>query len=353
MPSIILEIVGMASSPPSSKRRRAALGLSKWLGLLFGLALLCACLALSITLGAADISVGTVFGAFVHPDGSLAHLIIRTVRLPRVLAGALVGAALAVAGAVMQALTRNPLADPGILGVEAGAAFAVVLAVLTLGNPPLSSYALFASLGAAGAAAFVYTLGSAGRGGATPLKLTLAGAVFTAFIASFTTAILIMDQTTLEQVRFWTAGSLAGRELPLVGQVAPFILVGLVLALLLGRQLTTLSFGDDVAMGLGQNAALVKLLAAVTVVLLAGGAVALAGPIGFVGLVAPHVARFFVGVDYRWLLPYSALLGGVLVTLADIGARLIIRPQELPVGVTMALVGAPFFVYLARYRVRR
>ncbi len=343
----------MAYSPTSPDRQGATLRLSKWLGLFLGLGLLLVCLVLSLTLGAADIAPGTVFNALFHPSGSFDQLIVLTVRLPRVLAGVLVGAALAVAGAVMQGLTRNPLADPGILGIEAGAAFAVVLGVLTFGSPPLSTYALFAALGAGGAAAFVYTLGSLGRGGATPLKLTLAGAVSTAFISSFTTAILIMDQTTLDQVRFWTAGSLAGRNLPLVGQVAPFILAGLALALLLGRQITTLSFGDDVAAGLGQNTVVTKLLAAAAVVLLAGGAVALAGPIGFVGLVAPHLVRFFIGADYRWILPYSALLGGMLVTLADIGARLVIRPQELPVGVMMALVGAPFFIYLARYRVRR
>lgn len=343
----------MLHSSTSPSRSKSARHLSKWLGLPFGLALLCACLVLSITLGAADISAGTVFAALFQFDGSFDHLIIRTVRLPRVLAGAVVGAALAVAGAIMQGLTRNPLASPGILGINAGASFAVVLAVLLLGSPPLSSYALFAFIGAAVAAVFVYALGSVGRGGATPLKLTLAGAVFAAFVSSFTTAILIMDQNTLDQVRFWTAGSLAGREMPLLVQTAPYIFVGLLGALLLGRQITTLSLGDDVAAGLGQNTGWLKLLAAATVVLLAGGAVALAGPIGFVGLVVPHVVRFLVGVDYRWILPYAALVGAILVTLADIGARLVIRPQELPVGVMMALLGAPFFIYLARTKVRR
>ena len=327
--------------------------LGKWLGLGVAVGLLTAALIFSITLGAADISVATVFASLLEFDESFDHLIIRTVRLPRVLAGAVVGAALAVAGAIMQGLTRNPLASPGILGINAGASFAVVLAVLILGSPPLSTYSLFAFVGAAVAAAFVYTLGSLGRGGATPLKLTLAGAVFTAFIGSFTTAILIMDQNTLDQVRFWTAGSLAGRDMSLLLNTLPYITLGLIGSLLLGRQITTLSLGDDIATGLGQNTVWIKLAAALVVVLLAGGAVALAGPIGFVGLVIPHVVRFFVGVDYRWILPYSALFGGLLVTLADIGARLIIRPQELPVGIMMALIGAPFFIYLARYKVRR
>ncbi len=339
--------------PSTSPSQRRTLRLSKWLGLPLGLGLLLACLAFSITLGAADISVRTVYAALFAFDESFDHLIIRTVRLPRILAGAVVGAALAVAGAIMQGLTRNPLASPSILGVNAGASFAVVLAVLILGSLPLSTYALFAFIGAALAAVFVYALGSVGRGGATPLKLTLAGAVFTAFISSFTTPILIMDQNTLDQVRFWTAGSLAGREMPLLLWTSPYIFAGLVGALLLGRQITTLSLGDDVATGLGQNTGWLKILAAVIVVLLAGGAVALAGPIGSVGLVVPHVTRFLVGVDYRWILPYSALLGAVLVTLADVGARVVIQPQELPVGVMMALVGAPFFIYLARYKVRR
>ena len=325
----------------------------KGFGLACVLGLLLVTLGVSITLGAADISVEKVYAALIRFDGSFDHLIIRTVRLPRVLAGVVVGAALAVAGAIMQGLTRNPLASPGILGINAGASFAVVLGVLVLGNPPLASYALFAFIGAAVAAAFVYILGSLGRGGATPLKLTLAGAVLTAFVGSFTTAILIMDKGTLEQVRFWTAGSLAGRDMTLLLNTLPYITIGLVGALLLGRQITTLSLGDDIATGLGQNTLWLKLSAALMVVLLAGGAVALAGPIGFVGLIIPHVVRFFVGVDYRWILPYSAVAGGLLVTLADIGARLIIAPQELPVGIMLALLGAPFFIYLARYKVRR
>jgi iron complex transport system permease protein len=229
----------------------------------------------------------------------------------------------------------------------------VVLAVFLLGNPPLSVYALFGFIGATTAAVAVYFLGSAGRGGMTPLKLTLAGVILTAFISSFTTVILISDQETLEKIRFWTAGSLAGREMPLLLQTVPYILVGLVSALLISRQITTISLGDDVAKGLGQNTLWVKAVAAVIVVLLAGGSVALAGPIGFVGLVVPHVARFMVGTDYRWVIPYSALMGGLLVTIADVGARIVIRPQELPVGVMMALVGAPFFIWLARWKVKR
>ncbi len=323
-------------------------------GLLICLAMLVACLLWSITLGAAEITPSVVYAAlFAYDETNFDHLIIQTVRLPRVLAGIIVGAALAVAGAIMQGITRNPLADSGILGINSGAALAVVLAVFLLGTPPLSVYALFGFVGAGIAAVLVYTLGSAGRGGATPLRLTLAGVILTAFVSSFTTAILIFDQETLDQIRFWTAGSLAGREMDLLLQTSPYILIGIAGALILSRQITTLSLGDDVAKGLGQNTGRIKLLAAGLVVLLAGGAVALAGPIGFVGLVVPHIVRFLVGVDFRWIIPYAAVLGGLLVTAADVGSRVLIRPQELPVGVVMAFVGAPFFIALARWKVQR
>ena len=316
--------------------------------------LLIVCLLWSITLGAADIDANIVFDALFRYDNTqFNRLIIQTVRLPRVLAGALVGAALAVAGAIMQGLTRNPLADSGILGINAGAAFAVVLAAWTLGNPPLSTYAVAALTGAAVAAVLVYGLGSVGRGGATPLRLTLAGVILTAFVSAMTTAILIRDQETLDQIRFWTAGSLAGREMPLVIQTVPIIFAGIIGSLLISRQITTISLGEDVAKGLGQNTLVVKIIAAVMVVLLAGGAVSLAGPIGFVGLIIPHIARFVAGVDYRWIIPYSAVLGAVMVTVADVAARIVLRPQELPVGIMMAIVGAPFFIYLARWKVRR
>lgn len=323
-------------------------------GLLIGLALIVLCLAWSITLGAAEISIQTIWDSiFSFDNSSFQHLVIRTVRLPRVVAGAMVGASLAVAGAIMQGLTRNPLASPSILGINAGASFAVVLVVFILGSPPLSVYSIAAFIGAAVASVLVYGLGSMGRSGATPLKLTLAGAVFTAFIGSFTTALLITSQDTLDQIRFWTVGSLAGRDWALFVQTAPYMAVGLIGALLLARQITTISLGEDIATGLGQNTLVVKGLAAIVVVLLAGGAVSLAGPVGFVGLVAPHIVRFIVGQDYRWILPYCALLGGILVIIADIAARIVIRPEELPVGVMMALLGAPFFIYLARWKVNR
>jgi iron complex transport system permease protein len=311
------------------------------------------CLVASIAYGAAEISFSTIYSALTSFDGSADHLIIRTVRLPRSLIAMLVGAALAVAGAVMQGLTRNPLADPAILGLESGAALAVVVAVFLFGASSLSAYAGFAFLGAGVTAVVVYWLGSLGRGGLTPLNLTVAGAALTYLLSSLTTGILILSQRTLDEIRFWLAGSVAGRDFTLFLQVLPYIVVGLLLAFALGRQIATLNLGEDVAKGLGQRTAWVKATAAISVVLLAGSSVAVAGPIGFIGLVVPHIVRFFIGVDYRWILPYAAVLGAILLLVADIAARLVIAPQELPVGVMTAIVGAPFFIYLARSRVKR
>lgn len=311
------------------------------------------CLVASIAYGAAEISFSTIYSALTSFDGSADHLIIRTVRLPRSLIAMLVGAALAVAGAVMQGLTRNPLADPGILGLESGAALAVVVAVFLFGASSLSAYAGFAFLGAGVTAVVVYWLGSLGRGGLTPLNLTVAGAALTYLLSSLTSGILILSQRTLDEIRFWLAGSVAGRDFTLFLQVLPYIVIGLVLAFALGRQIATLNLGEDVAKGLGQRTAWVKVTAAISVVLLAGSSVAVAGPIGFIGLVVPHIVRFFIGVDYRWILPYAAVLGAILLLVADIAARLVIAPQELPVGVMTAIVGAPFFIYLARSRVKR
>ncbi len=340
-----------AINPPKTLRSKRL-----WLlpGLFIGVALILLSLVLSIMLGAAEITPATVIASLINFDEtSFDHLVIRTVRLPRVIAGTFVGASLAVAGAIMQGLTHNPLASPGILGINAGASFAVVLAVFILGSPPLSTYAIFAMIGATAAAIIVYGLGSMGPGrGASPLRLVLAGVILTSFLGAFTTALLIADQDTLDQIRFWTVGSLAGREWNLLRLTAPYMILGMFAGLVMARQITTISLGEEIAAGLGQNTAWIKLLSAGATILLAGGAVALAGPIGFVGLIAPHFARFFVGTDYRWIIPYSAVFGGLLVISGDMVARVIIRPQELPVGVMMGLLGAPFFVYLARWKVK-
>ena len=339
-----------SSSLPGWRRSRGLL----LAGLGVGLLLLLLAMLISIAFGAAALAPEDVWAALFRFDPtSTEHLIIRTLRVPRSLVAALVGASLAVAGAIVQGLTRNPLGDPGILGINAGAALAVVAAVFFLNIGSLTLYTLFALAGATVTAFAVYGIGSLGRGGPTPLKLTVAGAAVTALLSSITTAVLILDQRTLEEVRFWLAGSVAGRDLSLLLQVAPYLLGGLLLALALGRQITTIALGDEVAQGLGQRTGLVKLLAALAVVLLAGGAVAIAGPIGFVGLVIPHVARFLVGADYRWILPYSMLVGAIFLIMSDVAARLVAHPIELPVGVMTAVIGGPFFVYLVRWRVRK
>lgn len=323
------------------------------IGLCIGLIILLLCLVASIAYGAAEISFSTVYDALINFDGSTEHLIIRTVRLPRSLIAMLVGSALGVAGALMQGLTRNPLADPAILSLEAGGSLAVVGAIFLFGGSSLSTYAGFAFVGAGVAAIMVYFFGSLGRGGLTPVNLTVAGAALTYLFSSLTTGILILSQRTLDEIRFWLAGSVAGRDFTLFIQVLPYIVVGLVIAFALGRQITILNLGEDVAKGLGQRTAWVKVIAAVSVVLLAGSSVAIAGPIGFVGLVVPHIVRLIISMDYRWIIPYAAIVGAILLLLADIGARLLLAPQELPVGVMTAIVGAPFFIYLARSKVKR
>lgn len=326
---------------------------SRLIGLVLSLLILLLCLVASMAYGSAEISFPTLYKALIAFDRSTEHLIIWTVRLPRTLIAMLVGGAMAVAGAMMQGITRNPLADPGILGINAGAAFSVVITLFFLDISSLSLYVWCAFGGAGVAAIGVYFLAALGRGGLTPLNLTLAGTAVSAFLSSLTTGLLILNQRTLDEIRFWLAGSVSGRDFTILWQVLPYIATGLILAFALSRQITLLNLGEDVAKGLGQRTLWVKLTAALAVVLLAGSAVAAAGPIGFIGLVIPHIVRWFIGVDYRWILPYSAVLGAILLLVADITARVLLNPQEVPVGVMTALVGAPFFVYLARSKVKR
>jgi iron complex transport system permease protein len=268
--------------------------------------------------------------------------------VPRTIAGLLVGAGLGLAGAVMQGVTRNPLADPGILGVNAGAALAVVTAIYALDVSSPRSYVWFSFVGAALASVVVYALGARGRGGATPIKLALAGAAVTAFLTSFTTAILMVDSDSLDEFRFWVVGSLVGRDTAIVQNLAPFIIVGIVAAAACAKPLNALSMGEDVARSLGENVGRARLTAAITVTLLTGASVAIAGPIGFIGLTIPHIARAVTGPDYRWVLPMSMVLGPTLLLGADIVGRIVARPTEVQVGIMTALLGTPFFVYIVR-----
>jgi iron complex transport system permease protein len=317
-----------------------------------GLALAGAVLALvvisSLAIGTKPIPFGTVVGALTNFDGSSDQLVVRELRLPRTMVGLLVGSALGVAGALMQSITRNPLADPGLLGVSAGASFAVVLAIFVLGIGSLSAYVWFALVGAAITSIAVFAVGSVGRGGATPVRLALAGAAFSALLGSLTSAVVLLDRQTLDQYRFWVVGSLSSRDTTVLAQVTPFLAVGLVLAFGLSRPLNALSLGEDAARALGTRVGWTRLTTGLTVTLLAGAATAACGPIAFIGLTVPHLARLICGPDQRWLVPYSAVLGPVVLLGSDIVGRVIARPSEVQVGIMTAAIGGPIFVLLVR-----
>jgi iron complex transport system permease protein len=319
------------------------------LGLLVLLVVLVFMVMLSLAVGARSIPLRTVVHTFTQQDLSdPEQLIVFSLRGPRTVIALMVGIALGLAGTCMQGVSRNPLADPGLLGVNAGAALAVVLGIYVLGVTSVLGYVWFAFAGAAIVSVLVYALGSIGREGATPVKLALAGAAITALLASFTTLILLIDREALDQYRFWVAGSFAGRPGILAVQVMPFIVVGAVMALVSGRVLNALSLGDDVARSLGQRVGLARLYSATSIVILAGAATAAAGPVGFVGLTIPHVARSITGPDYRWVLSYAFVMGPILLLAADIIGRVVVRPGELQVGIVTALIGAPFFIALVR-----
>jgi iron complex transport system permease protein len=349
-PSAVASADPELTSAPARPRRRAR-RTTLVLGLIGCVALLVLVSLLSIAIGSKQIPLSTVLDALRHYNvADTDQVIVRSLRVPRTLIGLMVGAALGLSGALMQGVTRNPLADPGILGVNGGAALFVVGGIYWFGLSTLTAYVWLAFAGAAAASVAVYLLGSLGREGATPVKLALAGAALTAMLGSLTTALLIGDVDTFDQFRFWSVGSFAGRGPDVAAQVAPFILVGIVLALFCGRVLNALSLGDDVAKSLGQRVGLARVFVAIVVVLLCGAATAAAGPIGFIGLTIPHVARLVTGPDYRWILPYSMLLAPILLLGSDVIGRVVALPGELQVGIVTAVLGAPFFIFLVRRR---
>jgi iron complex transport system permease protein len=304
---------------------------------------------MSLRFGSLSITTGDAIDAIVDHDPAVyEQTIVRQLRVPRTLIAISVGAALAVAGAVMQAVTRNPLADPSILGVSQGASLAVAMSITWLGMTNPNQYVWMSFGGALIASVIVFAVASAGHGGASPVKLALAGVVVSAMMGAWNSALLLMNQDTLDRVRMWLAGSVAGRELETLWAVMPFLAVGTGTCLLLGHQLNVLSMGDESARALGMNTALVRAIASILVIFMTGAAVSVAGPIGFVGLATPHVVRPLVGPDNRWVLPYSCLVGAILLTSADVVGRIITKPAELQVGIVTALVGAPFLVLLAR-----
>ncbi|EFL03207.1 MULTISPECIES: iron ABC transporter permease [unclassified Streptomyces] len=311
---------------------------------------------LSVALGALSIPVDdvvrTLFGQ--SPD-RLTDNVIWSVRVPRTLLGLTTGAALGMAGALMQALTRNPLADPGILGVSAGASFAIVVSVAVFGVASLYGYVWFAFGGALVASVVVFLLGRLGRSGATPVKLALAGVAVTSLLSSLTSAVVLTDEDALDRYRFWSAGTLADRDAGDLTRILPFLAVGALLALACAPALNSLALGDDVAASLGRRLGLVRLQGVTAIVLLTGASVAVIGPVVFLGLVVPHLARVLaqwagIGPDHRWLLPLSAVLAPVLLLSADIVGRMVDRPSEIQAGVLVAFIGGPFFIALVRRR---
>ncbi|WP_188696148.1 FecCD family ABC transporter permease [Pullulanibacillus camelliae] len=302
----------------------------------------------SLILGYTDIHLHTVYSAFFHYSGTNDQVVVLDSRVPRMLIATAVGASLAISGILMQGLTRNPLASPNILGVNAGASFLIVVAVAFFHVDAINTMTWLAFGGAALSGVIVYFLSSLGPDGLTPVKLTLAGAAIAALFASLTQGVLTMSEPTLESVLYWLVGSVQGRDLHTLTHVLPYFACGWIIALLISAKMNTLALGDQVAKGVGQNTALVKGIAGLIIILLAGGSVAVAGPIGFIGIIIPHIAKWLVGQDFRWLIPYCAGLGAILLLVADISARFILHSGEVPVGIMTAIVGTPFFIFIAR-----
>jgi iron complex transport system permease protein len=318
------------------------------LTLVLSLIALLICVLLSLRIGAASLSTAQVWHALTDYHGTVSDIIVRKLREPRTFVGLGVGASLAVAGALMQAITRNPLADPGILGVNSGAALTVVLTIFVFGESDPNQYVWAALPGAFIAAVLVYALGSAGRDGATPMKLVLAGAVVGSFVGSITATVVFLNGAAQQQLLLWSVGTIAGHTMHTVRTVAPFLVVGLLLAMFSARSLNVLSLGEETAQSLGLRVTLVRTVIILAIVLLAGGAVAEAGPIAFIGLAVPNAVRAIVGPDYRWIIPLSAVLGPVLLLIADILGRVVLPPAEVPTGIMVALIGGPVFLMLAR-----
>ena len=330
---------------PHAARLRGSRALGLGVGLVAAVVLLVLVVGLSIAVGAKAVPLGDVWSAWRNPDGSYTSTVVAS-RIPRTELGLLVGAALAVAGVVIQGLTRNPLGDPGLLGVNAGASASLVVTAAVLGGA--AGRSVWAAVpGALVAAVAVYLVGSGGRR-ATPVRLVLAGAAVSAVLVALVEAVTLADPSVFDAYRVWVVGSLAGRPPSTVGTVLPFVVVGLVLCLLLARPLNALALGDEAATSLGLRAGRTRLLGAAAATLLCAAAVAAAGPIAFVGLAVPLVVRGFTGSDHRWLLPYCLVLGPVLLLAADVLGRVVARPGELPVGAVTAFVGAPFLIAAVR-----
>ncbi|MFD6532185.1 FecCD family ABC transporter permease [Streptomyces sp. NPDC060184] len=343
MTTTTVELSAPGGATKARRRRVVGLGVLALIVVLAG--------AASLAVGARALSPSDVWhGLFAEPDADRRlteiRLIVRTVRVPRTVLAIVAGIALGVGGALIQGYTRNPIADTGLLGVNSGASFSVVAAIGLLGFTDPFQYVWFGFFGAAVAGVVVFGLSSVGRGAGNPLTLALAGQGVTVFLAAMTTAVALSDQKSLNALRFWNAGSVAGVGFGVIWPLTGFIAVGLVLALTTLPALNLLTLGEDVARGLGANIALSRTVGILAITLLAGAATAACGPVAFLGLMVAHIARYLAGPDYRWLVPYAGLLGAVVLLLCDIVGRLVVRPGELAAGVVVALLGAPFFAVL-------
>ncbi|MGO2186015.1 iron chelate uptake ABC transporter family permease subunit [Brevibacterium aurantiacum] len=340
------------SATPSEKtgqKTSRALKIKRVVGLVVAILALVLVVLASLAIGTRDMPISEVLKAFFDPSGSDDQLVVLELRLPRTVLGILVGMGLGLAGGLIQALTRNPLADPGILGVNAGASFAVTIGIGFFGVTSINGYIWFAFLGALVATTGVYIIGSSGRSRSVdPIRLTLAGVAVAAVLTGLTKGILLTNERAFDAFRAWDVGAIAGRGFDTVSAVAPFILGGIVLALFLAHSLNAVSLGDDLAASLGASVNRTRILTILAVTLLAGGATAAAGPIGFIGLMIPHIARWIVGPDQRWILSYSVILSPILLLVSDVLGRVVMKPGELQVGVVTAFVGAPVLIALVR-----
>lgn len=318
---------------------------SIWLGVLVS-ALAIQCL-LSVAIGTRDVAWADIVSALNGQVENIGQAAV-AVRIPRTLLALIAGAALALSGTIMQGVTRNPLADPGILGVNMGASLAVVIGVAWFNMASSNAFIWTAIAGAGAAAIFVYTIGSLGRGGATPLKLALAGAATSVAFSSLVIAVVLPRNDIAGGVRSWQIGGVGGATFDRISHILPFLAVGFLISLLSARKLNSLALGDELAAGLGERVAVARAVSALGAIMLCGATTAVCGPIGFLGLVVPHLCRLLVGVDHRWLLPFSALGGAFLLLTADIVGRIVARPGELDVGIVTALIGAPFFIWVVR-----
>lgn len=340
-----LRPAGPAGSMPGLLRARRLRGL--WLvAALLALALLC---AMSVSIGTRDTAWADIFAALDGRTETISQAAV-SIRIPRTLLAVLAGAALGLAGAVMQGVTRNPLADPGILGVNNGASLAIVVGIAWFGITSAEAYVWTAILGAGAAASFVYTIGSLGRGGATPLKLALSGTATSIAFSSLVIAIVLPRNDIAGGIQAWQIGGVGGATLERTASILPVLAVGFLISLASARKLNLLALGDDLAAGLGESVVFARVTAALGAILLCGATTAVCGPIGFVGLVVPHLCRILVGIDHRWLLPFSATVGACLLVGADILGRIVARPAELDVGIVTAMIGAPFFIWIVRQR---